>query len=76
MDSGGGYYTKSRGLGEISLSEIYHREFDLARKFPPCTCMTVKSFLLLTGSERLLGGQTCIPRRLKGGSKSGRKSGY
>ena len=33
MASGGGYHTKSRGLREISHSEIHHREFDLAQ--PP-----------------------------------------
>ena len=29
----------TRGLREISHSEIYHREFDLARNFPP-SCIT------------------------------------
>ena len=29
----------TRGLREISLSEIYHREFDMARKFPPSCIM-------------------------------------
>ena len=35
MGSGGEYHTKSRGLREISHSDIYHREFDLARNPPP-----------------------------------------
>ena len=43
VDSGGGVIYSTRGLREISHGEIYHREFDLSRKFPP-SCMSPTAF--------------------------------
>ena len=63
------YHTKSRGLREISRSEIYHRKSDLARNPPPPLCM----FALRGGNpppvDRWVG---CPPLGVKGaGSKGG-----
>ena len=42
----------TRGLGEISQSEIYHRDFDLARKFPP-SCNSHACICAVCVSRRL-----------------------